>query len=122
VNPALLWPGPILLALSDVRDVIVIVWGIISILLLLALTFVIVSLTLSVRRLIREVNDLINTGVKPVLASARESVDNVTWTTRFVGDKAVAPVVRTIGIINGIRRGVSVFTGLTGRRRGRGEH
>jgi hypothetical protein len=117
VNAAV-WPGPVFLALSDFRDIIVIIWGILSILLLLALTFVIISLTMSVRRLIHEVNDLINTGVMPILASARESVDNVTWTTRFLGDKAVAPVVRTISVINGIRRGVGVFTGLTGRGRG----
>jgi hypothetical protein len=112
------WAGPIFLALSDFRDVIIIVWGIVSILLLVALTFVVISLTMSVKRLIHEVNDLINTGVMPILASARESVDNVTWTTRFLGDKAVAPVVRTIGVINGVRRGFGVLTGLSGRGRG----
>lgn len=109
--------GALLLFLSQFRDIVLIVWGIVSIFLLLALTLVIITLVLSVKRLISEVNDLLNSGVKPVLASARESADNVTGTTRFVGDKVVSPVIHTISLISGIRRGIAVFTGLTGRGR-----
>lgn len=109
-----------LLFLSQFRDIVVIIWGILSIVLLATLVIVLVALTISVRRLIAEVNELINSGVKPVLVSARESVDNVTGTTRFIGDKAVAPLIRTISIISGIRRGLAVFSGITGRGRGRG--
>ena len=104
-----------LLFLSDFRDWVLIIWGIVSILLLVTLTLVILVLALSVKRLIAEVNDLMNTGIKPVLASARESADNLTGTTRFVGDKVVTPVIRVVSVASGIRRGVAVFTGLTNR-------
>lgn len=106
-----------LLFISDLRDIVIIVWGILSILLLAALIIVVVTLALSVRRLIKDVRDLLNTGVRPVLASTRETVDNVTGTTRFVGDKVVTPIIRVISIVSGVRRGVAVFSGLTGRRR-----
>jgi hypothetical protein len=106
-----------LLSLGDFRDVIVIIWGILSIVLLATLVLVVVILAFSVKRLISEVRDLLNTGVRPVLSSARETADNVTGTTRFVGDKVVTPIIRVMGVISGVRRGITVFTGLAGRRR-----
>jgi len=104
-----------LLFVSGFRDWVLIIWGIVSILLLVTLTLVILVLALSVKRLIADVHDLIDTGVKPVLASARESADNVTGTTRFVSDKVVTPVIRVVSVVSGVRRGVAVFTGLTNR-------
>ncbi len=104
-----------LLFLSEFRDIVVIVWGIISIVLLLTIIVVLLALVASVRGLIKTVNDLTNTGVKPVLTSAQETVDNVADTTRFLGDHIVAPVIRTISIINAVRRGLAVFSGITHR-------
>jgi hypothetical protein len=109
--------APPLLFLSEFRDVVVIIWGILSVLLLLALALSILILTLSVKRLIRDVGRLLDADVKPVLESARESVDNVAGTTRFLGDKAVAPVIRIMGLISAVRRGAVVLSGVTGRRR-----
>lgn len=106
-----------LLFLSEFRDVVVIVWGILSILLLAALSLSALMLTMSVKRLMRDVSSLIDINVKPVIASAQESVDNVAGTTRFIGDKAVAPIIRVRGIISAVRRGVEVFSGVTRRRR-----
>jgi hypothetical protein len=114
VHLAALSMGP-LLFVQEFRDIVVIVWGILSILLLLTLTIVVITLALSVKRLITDVNDLLNSGVKPVLASARDSAENVAGTTRFVGDRVVAPVIRVISIVAAVRRGVAIFTGLTGR-------
>lgn len=108
-------PGVESTFLQNLRDIIIIIWGILSVVLLLTLTVVVLMLGLSVKRLVSEVNDLMNNGVKPVLASTRESVDNVTGTTRFLGDKVVAPAIRAISIIAGIRRGIAIFSGLTGR-------
>ncbi len=105
------------LFLTEFRDVVVIVWGVLSILLLLALSLLVLVLTFSVKRLIRDLNHLIDADVRPVLSSARESVDNVAGTTRFIGDKAVTPVIRVLGLVSYVRRGFSVFGGLTGRRR-----
>ena len=108
-----------LLFVTEFRDIVIIVWGVLSILLLAALMLAVVTLVISVKRLISQVNDLLNTEVRPVLASARETADNVTGTTRFVGDKVVTPIIRIMGIVSGLRRGIAVFTGLTGRGRGR---
>jgi hypothetical protein len=119
VDPSGLGSAPVLSFLMDLRDIVVIVWGILSIILLLTLALVVFILTLSVKRLIAEVNDLLNSGVKPVLASARESADNVAGTTRFIGDKAVAPIIRVIGLIAGVRRGMAVFGSLTGHGKDR---
>jgi hypothetical protein len=110
---------PLLDFLSGFRDIVIIVWGIISIVLLLTLIVVMLSLVAAVRSLIHTVNDLANTGVKPVLTSAQETVDNVADTTRFLGDHVVAPVIRTISIISAVRRGLAVFSGLTHRGRER---
>jgi len=106
-----------LLFLSEFRDVVIITWGILSVLLLLALALSILTLTFSVKRLIRDVRTLIDVNLKPVISSAHESVDNVAGTTRFLGDKAVTPIIRVIGLISAVRRGVAVFSGATSRRR-----
>ena len=107
------------LFLTEFRDIVVIIWGVLSILLLLALSLSVLLLTFSVKRLIREVGGLIDADVKPVLNTARESIDNVAGTTRFIGDKAVTPIIHLIGLVSGLRRGIGVLTGLTGHRRGR---
>jgi hypothetical protein len=109
------------LSLPDVRDVVIILWGTISILLLVALIVSIWILTSSVRRLLRDVSNLIDANVKPVIASAQESVDNVAGTTRFIGDRAVAPIIRVAGLLAAIRRGIEVFTGIARRRRRAGD-
>lgn len=106
-----------LLFVQEFKDWVIIIWGIASIVLLITLIAVVVMLALSVKRLITEVQDLLNNGVKPVLASARESADNVTGTTRFVSDKVVTPVIRAVSVVSGVRRGIAVFSGITGRGR-----
>jgi hypothetical protein len=115
------WERAPLLFLAEFRDIVVIIWGILSILLLAALGIMALTIGLSVRRLIKDVRALLDGGVRPVLDSARETVDNVGDTTRFVGDKVVSPIIRIISIVAGIRRGLGVLSGLTGRHRGRPE-
>jgi len=67
------------------------------------------------------VKALLDGGVRPVLDSARETVDNVGDTTRFIGDKVVSPIIRIMSIVAGVRRGFSVLSGLGRRRRDEGE-
>jgi hypothetical protein len=109
------------LSLSDARDVVIILWGTISILLLVALIVSVWILVSSTRRLMRDISHLIDANVKPVIASAQESVDNVAGTTRFIGDRAVAPIIRVAGFAAAVRRGVEVFMGVTRRRRRAGD-
>jgi len=120
VDPGL-WERIPLLFLDEFRDIIIIIWGILSILLLAALVITTVFVGLSIKRLINDVKALLDGGVRPVLDSARETVDNVGDTTRFVGDKVVSPIIRIMSIVSGIRRGLSVLSGLRhGRDEGEG--
>lgn len=102
-------------ALEATRDVIVIIWGVLSILAFVLFILFILALWRGISGLIRDVKLIANEDVRPMLATARESANNVTGTTRFVGDAVVQPVIRVYGIVSGVRRGIGVFTGLTRR-------
>jgi hypothetical protein len=65
--------------------------------------------------LIRDARLTIREDLRPILATSRETVNNVTGTSRFLSDTVVSPVLRLYGLIAGIRRGFAVFTGLTRR-------
>jgi len=56
--------------------------------------------------------------VAPTLDSVRETSDNVRGTVGFIGDNAVAPVVKVYGAAAGVRRFVSVVARFTRRRGG----
>lgn len=105
--------------MDTARDVVIVIWGIMSILTLLVVLLIALFIGLSVKKLVNDVNTLVNTSIKPVIDTTQQSVQNVTGTTQFVGDLIVSPIIRVIGLISGIRRGVGVFTGLTGRARKR---
>src|SRR5262245_28974597 len=66
------------------------------------------------------VTDVVNDSVKPTLKSIRESADSIKGTTDFMGDRAASPIIKTYGMVSGVRRGIGVFTGLTKRMRGQG--
>ncbi len=112
---------PIILALfigrENTRDIIVIAWGILSILAFVMLIWLFAVIGMGVSRLVKDVRVIANEDVRPMLATTRESANNVTGTTRFVSDTVVSPIIRLYGLVAGIRRAIGVFTGLT--RRGR---
>ena len=105
--------------MDTARDIVIVIWGIMSILTLLVVLLIALFIGLSVKKLVNDVNTLVNTSIKPVIDTTQQSVQNVTGTTQFVGDLIVSPIIRLIGLVSGIRRGVGVFTGLTGRARKR---
>lgn len=102
---------------ETLRDWVIIIWGIISIVMFLMIILFLLSLWRGIRGLIRNIRLVVNEDVRPMLATGRESVNNVTGTARFLGDTVVSPVIRVYGIVSGVRRGVGVFTRLTGRGR-----
>ncbi|MHB8575037.1 MAG: hypothetical protein ACYDCQ_06855 [Dehalococcoidia bacterium] len=103
--------------MGSVRDVVIIIWGVTSIATLVVVMLIALFIGLSVKNLINTVNDLINTGVKPVIETSQQTVTNVTGTAQFLGDAIVSPIIRLFSLIAGIRRGVAVFTGVTGKLR-----
>jgi hypothetical protein len=52
--------------------------------------------------------------VKPLLGTAKQTADNVRGTTSYVSQAAVTPIVRTYGVVAGVRRAAGVLAGLTG--------
>lgn len=104
-------------ALDTTRDLIVIIWGVISILTFLFMLLFLLFLWRGVNKLIGSVNIVVNDDIRPMLVTSRESLNNVTGTTRFLSDTIAQPVIRLYGIIAGVRRGIGVFSGVTGRGR-----
>jgi hypothetical protein len=100
---------------SEWRDIVIVGGGFffaLSMLLLAVLLFVLVLLVFTVRRLLRE-------NVAPAVDSLKATLDNVQGTTEFVGETAVAPIVRVYSVVKGIRGGMGAVAGLPGRIRGR---
>ena len=107
--------------MDNVRDVVIIIWGVMSILTLLVVLLIALFIGLSIKNLVTTVNDLVNSSVKPVIDTTQQSVTNVTGTAQFLGDTIVSPIIRVIGLVVGIRRFLGVFTGISGRFRKSGD-
>src|SRR5690242_16726395 len=102
------------------RDVVIIIWGLTSIITLIVVLLIALFIGLSVKNLVNTVNELVQTNVRPVVGSTQNSVTNVSGTVQFLGDTVVSPVIRAFAIFAGIRRGLAVFTGISSKIRGGG--
>jgi hypothetical protein len=106
------------MSLEELRDLIIVVWGILGIVFLAVAIVLGIVVGISARGLIATVQSLLRDDVQPTLRSARQTVDSIRGTTSFVADTAVAPVIRVYGIFSGVRRFLSVLLGF-GKRRSR---
>jgi hypothetical protein len=104
------------MSLEEIRDIVIIVYGAMGVLLMLVFIFVSVLLLFAIRRLTRAVRELIEDPIKPTLQEVQRTAQNVRGTTEFVADTAVHPLIRLVAIGRGLQRGVSTVAGL--RRRG----
>lgn len=104
------------MSLSELRDVVVIVYGVMGVVLMLALTVAAFGLWFAVRALSRVLQDLIKDSVKPTLDDVQQTVKNVRGTSEFIADTAVHPIVRAVAVTRGVKRGLASVTGL---RRGK---
>ncbi len=103
--------------LADLRDIVIIVYGVLGILLFLILIAVAVGVFIIARQLNRMVHELVNDPLNPTLEEVHKTVQNVRGASEFMVDRAVHPVIRTIAVVRGVRRGVGVLTGLPSRLR-----
>lgn len=110
---------PIVLGLTigreTTRDLIIITWGVLSILAFGLMCMFFLTLATGTNKLIGNVRTVVNDDLRPIIHTGEETVKNVTGTSRFVGDTVVQPIIRLYGIIAGVRRGFSVFTRVSGR-------
>ena len=107
-----------LLSLAGFRDAIIVIYGILGIIFFVVAIFVVAFLFFSVKGLISTVKELLQETVKPTLDSVRDTARSVKGTSDFVGETAVRPIIKTYGLLAGVRRGAGVLSGLAGRRRG----
>jgi hypothetical protein len=106
---------PLLVSLGDLRDIVVIVWGIISALFFLVGIVVALMLGFSVKGLLKKLHELIDESVKPTLGSVKEAADTVRGTTEFVSKTAITPVVKAYGAFAGIKKGLGVLGKVKGK-------
>ena len=101
---------------ADWRDFVVIVYGAMGVVLMFVFIVVTILLWIAVRRLTNAIRSLIDDPIRPTLEEVQKTAANVRGSTEFVADTAVHPLIRFVAMARGIRRGVSIVTGL--RRRG----
>jgi hypothetical protein len=106
---------PLLVSLADLRDVVIVIWGIISGLFFLVGIVVMMMVGFSVKGLLNKVHNLLDENVKPTLGSVKEAADTVRGTTEFVSKTAITPVVKTYGAMAGIKRGLGVLGKVKGK-------
>ena len=90
---------------SEWRDIVIVLmgmWFALAGLLLCGLLAALIFLVFTIRRLLKE-------NAAPAIDSLRSTLDNVKGTTEFVGESAVAPIVRVYSIVRGVRSGVSTL-------------
>ena len=81
---------------GKVRDIFIIVLAVESLLLGIALVILVVQLAV--------LTNLIQNEVKPILESTKEAVSTVKGTSKFISDKAVAPIISVSSFIAGSRK------------------
>ena len=89
--------------IAIIRDIVIIVWGVLGILVFLA----IILLALSILR-----------SLKPILENVRGTTGEVRTATRLVTDAIIRPAVPVISFYTGIRQGFRVLRRFG--RRGQG--
>ena len=110
---------PVLVSVADLRDWVVVIYGIIGIICFFVTIVVMVVIGFSVKGLIRSVRGLLDDSVKPTLTSIRDAADTVRGTTEFMGDTAVRPIVKAYGAFAGIKKGLGMLRSLGRGKRGK---
>lgn len=104
------------MSLEQLRDIVVIVYGVVGILLVAVLIMVAIALLISVRALTRVIRDLVEDPLKPTLSEVQAAVHDLRGTTEFITDTAVHPLIRVVAMGRGLKKGISVASSL-GRKR-----
>jgi hypothetical protein len=105
-----------LLSLADVRDVFIILYGVVGILMFLLVGIGTFALVMQVKKLVQKVNLTVDETVRPTLASVKEAAEVITGTTEFVGGTTIRPVVKAYGIFAGMKKAASVASSFGGKK------
>ena len=108
---------PLLVSLDDIRDVFLIIYAALGLIVLVIVLVVTVVVGFSIKGLIRTLNSMLDESVRPAVTSIRDAAETIRGTTEFVGKTAITPIVKTYGAFAGLRKGLGVISGLSRRRR-----
>lgn len=103
-------------SLENLRDLVIVVYGVMGILLVIALIVVSIGLWLAVRVLTRTLNELLREQIRPTLDEVQATARNVRGTSEFIADSTVSPLIRALAVVRGVRRGLGRVTSLVRRR------
>lgn len=103
--------------LADLRDIVVIVYGVLGILLFLVLIGLSVAVFLIIRQVRRLLGEVVQESVKPTLEEVNKTAQNVRGASDFMVDRAVHPFIRVLAVGRGIKRGAGTLTGIRSRIR-----
>ena len=103
--------------LDEVRDFVIIIYGVMGILFFLIGIVVALGLFFALRSVAGAARDVFEESVKPSIDDARGMFRTVRGGVEFAADSAVSPVIRVVAVARGVRRGVDAVTGFA--RRGR---
>jgi hypothetical protein len=104
----------VLFSVATFRDWVIIFMGIaVAAFFVIAMVLTIV-LGLLLRALLKKTTGLVDENLKPLIDNANRTVSNVRGTTTYVSEAAVQPIIRTYGVVAGVRRAAGVLAGLTG--------
>jgi hypothetical protein len=104
------------MSLEDLRDIVIVVYGVLGILLFIVLIAVSLAIFFIVRRLSRLAQEVITDPIRPTLDEFRETARNVRGTSEFIADRTVHPVIRTVAAVRGVKRGLGVVSGIRKRQ------
>ena len=107
---------PLLVTLAELRDVVIVIWGIIGALFFAVALVVVLMIGFTSKGLLNSIRTMLDDSVKPALTSVKDAADTVRGTTEFVGRTAVAPVVRAYGTFAGVKKGLGVLTSFKGKK------
>lgn len=102
------------LFVATFRDWVIIFMGIAVAAFFVVALIVMIVLGLLARVLMKKSIGVIDENVKPLLGSAAETATQAKGTVSYVTGAAVAPIIRTYGVVAGVRRAAGVIAGLTG--------
>ncbi len=103
-----------LLFVATFRDWVIIFMGIAVAAFFVVAMVVMLVLGLLTRSLLKKTSSVLDDNVRPLLDSAKQTTDGVKGTTTYVSNAAVTPIIKTYGVVAGVRRAAGVLAGLTG--------
>jgi hypothetical protein len=111
-----LFSVPIMLdVIATLRDIVIIIYGFLGIVFFAAG----IALLIIIYRLIRagagKTTELLDDHVKPLLTTVETTTKTASGTASYISDRVVSPLIQAISFVSGVRRGIAVFTGLSGR-------